>query len=212
MKITILCSSAVHPVNSYLQSWIAKHRDQHQIDLIRNKADLSDGALLLLISCSEIVTKSDRSAYVKTLVIHASDVPLGRGWSPHIWQIIGGATEITIALLEAEDRVDSGAVWKKLRVSIDKSALWDEINRAIFETELKLMDFAVDNFDVIETLPQSVVIEPTYFPKRTPADSKIDSKKSIEEQFDLIRVCDPDRFPAYFEMHGHKYIIRLEKS
>lgn len=29
---------------------------------------------------------------------------------------------------------------------------------------------------------------------------------------DLIRICDPDRFPAYFELHGHKYNIRLEKA
>lgn len=212
MKITILCSSAVHPVNSYLQSWILKNKHQHQIDLVRKKSDLSDGSLLFLISCAEIVTESDRRSYEKTLVIHASDLPLGRGWSPHIWQILGGTTEITITLLEAEDKVDSGAIWKKLGVSIDKNALWDEINRAIFENELKLMDFAVDNFDVIKTMPQSAAIEPTYHPKRTPADSKIDPKKSIEEQFDLIRVCDPDRFPAYFELHGHKYIIRLEKS
>lgn len=212
MKITILCSSAVHPVNSYLQSWILKNKHQHQIDLVRKKADLSDGSLLFLISCAEIMSESDRRSYTKTLVIHASDLPLGRGWSPHIWQILGGATEITITLLEAEDKVDSGAIWKKIGISIDKNALWDEINRTIFENELKLMDFAVDNFDVIKPTPQSVAIEPTYHPKRTPADSKIDPKKSIEQQFDLIRVCDPDRFPAFFELHGHKYIIRLEKS
>ena len=211
MKITILCSYAVHPVNSHLQSWILKNKHQHQIDLVRNKTELSDGSLLFLISCSEIVTKSDRRLYEKTLVIHGGDLPLGRGWSPHIWQILGGATEITITILEAEDKVDSGAIWKKIGVSIDKNTLWDEINHAIFENELKLMDFAVDNFNVIKPMSQSVVIQPTYHPKRTPADSKIDPKKSIEEQFNLIRVCDPDRFPAYFELHGRKYIIRLEK-
>lgn len=212
MKITILCSSALHPVNAYLQSWIAKHQDQHQIDLVRTKTDLSDGALLFLISCSEIVTEADRSSYAKTLVIHASDLPLGRGWCPHIWQILDGATEITLTLLEAENKVDSGAIWRKLRISVDKNALWDEINHAIFEAELSLMDFAAVNCEVIKPTPQSAAIEPTYLPKRTPADSKIDAEKSIEEQFNLIRVCDPDRFPAYFELRGQKYIIRLEKA
>lgn len=212
MKITILCSSAMHPVNAYLQAWIAKHQDQHQIDLIQTKADLSQGALLFLISCSEIVTESDRSAYTNTLVIHASDLPQGRGWSPHIWQILGGASEITLTLLEAENKVDSGAIWKKVRVTVSKDALWDEINHAIFEAELSLMDFATENCEMIQPTPQSAAIEPTYHPKRTPTDSKIDPEKSIEEQFNLIRVCDPDRFPAYFELHGHKYLIRLEKA
>ncbi|NMM06000.1 hypothetical protein [Polaromonas sp.] len=212
MKITILCSSAVHPVNSYLQSWIVRHQEQHQIDLVRKKADLRGGALLFLISCSEIVSEVDRSSYAKTLVIHASDLPLGRGWSPHIWQILGGATEVTVTLLEAENKVDTGAIWKKVQINVGNDALCDEINHAIFKAELMLMDFAVENCEVIKPTPQSATIPPTYLPRRTPADSKIDPEKSIQDQFNLIRVCDPERFPAYFELHGHKYIIRLEKA
>lgn len=210
MKITVLCSDALHPVNAYLQSWMAKHQ-AHQIDIVRSKSELSRGDLLFLISCSEIVAESDRQRYSKTLVIHASDLPRGRGWSPHIWQLIGGATALTLTLLEATNKVDSGDIWTKLQVDVSKDALWDEINYAVFDAELKLMDFAVDNIDAVEPQAQSTFIEPTYYPKRNPSDSKVDPKISIEEQFDLIRVCDPNRFPAYFELHGHKYTIRLEK-
>lgn len=210
MKITVLCSDALHPVNAHLQSWIATHQ-AHQIDLVRSKSELSQGDLLFLISCSEIVSEADRKPYSKTLVIHCSDLPHGRGWSPHIWQIIGGATVLTLTLLEAANKVDSGDIWKKLQVNVSKDALWDEINRAVFDAELKLMDFAVENFVAIKPQAQSTDFEPTYHPKRSPINSQVDPKKSIEEQFDLIRVCDPDRFPAYFELHGHKYTIRLEK-
>lgn len=210
MKITVLCSDALHPVNAHLQSWIATHQ-AHQIDLVRSKFELSRGDLLFLISCSEIVSEADRQPYSKTLIIHASDLPRGKGWSPHIWQIIGGATVLTLTLLEAENKVDSGAIWTKLEVNVSKDALWDEINRTVFDAELKLMDFAVKNFVAIEPQAQSTFIEPTYHLKRTPEDSKIDPEKSIEEQFNLVRVCDPDRFPAYFELHGCRYTIRLEK-
>ena len=211
MKITILCSDTLHPVNAHLQSWIARHQ-AHQVDLVRSKSELSHGDLLFLISCSEIVSEQDRKPYSKNLVIHASDLPRGRGWSPHIWQIIGGSTVLTLTLLEAANKVDSGDIWKKLQVNVSKDALWDEINHAVFNAELKLMDFAVENFGAIEPQAQSTLVEPTYHSKRSPTDSQVDPKKSIEEQFDLIRVCDPDRFPAYFELHGHKYLIRLEKA
>jgi len=211
MKITVLCSDVLHPVNAHLQSWIAT-RQEHQIDLVRSKSELSHGDLLFLISCSEIVAETDRQPYSKTLVIHASDLPHGRGWSPHIWQIISGASVVTLTLLEAANKVDSGDIWEKLQIKISKDALWNEINRAVFDAELRLMDFAVENFGTIEPQAQSAHIEPTYHPKRSPGNSQVDPKKSIEEQFDLIRVCDPDRFPAYFEMHGHKYLIRLEKA
>jgi methionyl-tRNA formyltransferase len=75
-----------------------------------------------------------------------------------------------------------------------------------------LMDYAVENLRTIQPMPQSSTTVPTYYPKRTPSDSRVDPKKSIEAQFDLMRACDPDRFPAYFELHGSRYIIKLEKA
>ena len=34
--------------------------------------------------------------------------------------------------------------------------------------------------------------------KRTPADSEIDPGKSILEQFNLLRIVDSERYPAFF--------------
>lgn len=212
MRITILCSSDEHPVNSYLKRWVDSRKNEHDIDLVRSKAELRGGDILFLISCNQIINQSDRSAYAKTLVIHASDLPKGRGWSPHIWQILEAKEEIVVTLLDAEDKVDSGDIWLKLRVKIPRDALWDEINHYIFEAELELMGFAVNNFDHVTPQPQESSITPTYYPKRTPEDSRVDPGKDIKSQFDLIRVCDPERFPAFFELNGCKYIIRLEKS
>jgi len=211
MKISFLCSDSEHPVNTYLYNWIKDNTDKHTIELVRKKSELSGGDILFLISCSEIINKEDRSSYNKSLVLHASDLPKGRGWSPHIWQIIDGSDEITLALLEAEDKVDSGNIWKKIKFKIPNHALWDEINHILFEKEIELIDFAVQNFESIDPTPQSSDIEPTYYPKRTPLDSKIDISKSIESQFDKIRVCDPNRFPAYLEIHGKKFKLTLEK-
>lgn len=50
-----------------------------------------------------------------------------------------------------------------------------------------------------------------YLRKRSPLDNQIDPTKSIEEQFDLLRVSDNDRFPAFFELRGKKYTLKLEK-
>lgn len=211
MKISLLCSDEQHPVNEYLLSWIAKRENAHEIEIVRKKRDLSGGDILFLISCSEIVSAADRSAYRASLVLHASDLPRGRGWSPHIWEIIGGAEEITLSLLEAKDKVDSGRIWRKVRLPIPKDALWDEINERLFCAEIELIDFAVREFSSIMPVEQDMSIEPTYYPRRSPSDSQIDPSQSIASQFDRIRVCDPQRFPAFFELHGKKYKIVLEK-
>ncbi|WP_296892221.1 hypothetical protein [Thiobacillus sp.] len=211
MKITVLCSSSDHPVNVMLQAWIARHQDGHEISLVRSKKELGGGDLLFLISCDEIITGMERKKFTKTLVIHASDLPKGRGWSPHIWEILNGAEEITVALLEAEDKVDAGAIWKKIHARIPKHALYDEINEILFGAESQLMDFAVEQFVVVQPQPQNPSVEPSYYPRRKPADSEINPNQTLASQFDLLRVCDPARFPAHFSIHGHRYRISIEK-
>lgn len=211
MHISFLCSDNNHPINEYLKNWINKQQDKHIIELVQKKSELSGGDILFLISCSEIINEEDRSAYNTCLVIHASDLPLGRGWSPHIWQIIEGKEELTLSLLEAQDKVDSGSIWKKINFIVPKYALWDEINKQLFDEEIKLIDFAVNNFGEITPEPQNPNISPTYYPRRLPIDSQINPSMSIESQFNKIRVCDPNRFPAFFELNGVKYKITLEK-
>ena len=210
MNLTILQSSADHPVNAFLDKWISKNQLIHDVHLVRSKNELIGGDLLFLISCSEIITKEDRKKYKKVLVIHASDLPKGRGWSPHVWEIINGSEEITLSLLEAEDTVDSGDIWNKVAVNIPKTALFEEINYLIFEMELWLMDFAVQHFHSIVPIPQSTDTEVTYWPKRKPEDSEIDVNRTISDQFDAIRVCDINRFPAFFYKDGKKFLLKVE--
>ena len=187
-------------------------RGVNEVKLARNKRELEGGDILFLISCTEIVTAADRAAYCATLVLHASDLPRGRGWSPHIWQLVEGADEITLSLLEAEDKVDSGRIWKKIKLFIPKHALWNEINDLLFASEIELIEFALKEFKRVSPARQDTSIEVSYYPRRTPADSQIDPLQSISSQFDKIRVCDPNRFPAFFMLHGKKYKIILEKT
>ncbi|MES2413942.1 MAG: formyltransferase family protein [Pseudomonadota bacterium] len=198
-------------MNAFLQRWIDKNRESHQISLVHKRKELLGGEILFLVSCSEIVSATERAVYRATLVLHASNLPLGRGWSPHIWQIIEGARDITLSLIEAEDKVDTGRIWHQAIFSVPKHALWNEINERLFTAEIELIDLAVQEFDTVIPKSQDIATVPTYYPRRTPDASKLDVERSIASQFDLIRVCDPIRFPAFFELYGHKYKLTLEK-
>lgn len=210
MRITILCSSLEHPIFPSLRDWAGRHAAGHQVQLVQRKAELSGGDILFLISCHEIIGKDVRAKYRATLVIHASDLPLGRGWSPHIWQILEGARQFPVTLLEAEDQVDSGAIWSQVMLKFEGHETYGEINQALFAAELELMDFAVNNLETVEPKPQDKR-EPTYYRRRTPQDSQLAPERSIAEQFDLMRVADPQRFPAYFDMRGHRYVLNITK-
>jgi methionyl-tRNA formyltransferase len=212
MKISLLCSSESHPVNGHLEEWIQRNRNMHEITLVRRKKDLSGGDVLFLVSCGEIISAEDRGKYRASLVLHASDLPRGRGWNPHIWAIIDGARQITVSLLEVEDKIDSGRIWRQVIVSVPKHLLWDEINQLLFNTEMELIDYAILNFETIRPWQQNDDIEPNYYRLRTPFDSQINPEESIVSQFDLLRICDPQRYPAFFELHGHRYKLILEKT
>lgn len=212
MKITLLCSDAMHPVNSYLERWIAGVGNHLQVELVREKKFADGGDILFLVSCSEIIEKPERERYSACLVLHASDLPKGRGWSPHVWEIGAGAEFITLSLLEAEDKVDSGRVWKKIDLQVPKHALWNEINEILFQAELELIEFAISQFSDMKPESQQDDSDAIYYRRRNLEDSEIDPFKTIAEQFDTIRVCDPNRFPAYFELLGKRYLLKLEKS
>lgn len=211
MKITILNSDASHPINPYLENFCQNLRPLHEANIIRRQSELDYGDMLFLISCNEKVSSHSLKDYHKTFVIHASDLPDGRGWSPLIWQLLDGKTEFTLSMIEAHSQIDTGDIWEKINFTIPKHALWGEINEILCTKEISLMHFAVDNYDNLKTYKQNNFIEPTYFQKRVPSQSQLNLNDTIAFQFDLMRACDPERFPAFFNIYGHKYKITLEK-
>ena len=113
-----------------------------------------------------------------------------------------------MSLLNAEDAVDTGDVWKQIRVHVPQCATFAEINAVLFEAQASLMTWALANCGSARPVPQ--VGAATHYRKRTPSDSRIDPSRPLSESFDLLRVADPVRYPAFFEIHGRKYKILIE--
>ena len=106
MKIDILCDSKVHPIRPILEEWIGDQCQSLELQLLEQSSELEGGNLLFLISCQSILSRKILEQYSACLVIHASDLPIGRGWSPHIWQILDNQTELTVSLIEANEKVE----------------------------------------------------------------------------------------------------------
>ena len=212
MKVTLLCSDNSHPVYSYLEQWKAENQDAHDVELITKTNEIDrEGDILFLISCSELIKQNIRDLFRYTLVLHASDLPEGRGWSPHIWDIVNGKNELTLTLLNANDKVDTGDIWQKRKIALNGTELFDEINDLVFKAELDLMSWACESIEITKPIRQLDAIT-NYHQKRTPNDSEVDPTESLASQFNLLRVCDSKRFPAFFYHQGQKYKIYIEKD
>ena len=212
MDITVLCSDKNHPVMKSLRKWVDEVKSRnYNAALVSDTEDLRSGDILFLVSCNQVIAESIRKNFKVVLVLHASDLPKGRGWSPHVWSILSGATHITVSLLEASDPVDSGDIWLKTDFVLEGHELLPEINEKLFMAETNLMTRAITEFNEIKPVRQKGDPGP-YNKRRTPADSRLDPDKTIAEQFDLLRVADPERYPAFFEYRGSRYVVKLEKA
>ena len=207
-SVTILCTDPAHGVNAWLQRWAAGQPDGVRVRLCRDQKDLVAGDFLFLVSCHQIIGAAARALFRHSLVLHASDLPEGRGMSPHVWQILEGRRQLKMTLLNAEDALDSGDIWHQVDVDVPGTAVCDEINARIFDAELALMDWALAHCDHTTPRPQSGT--GSAYRKRAPADSRIDPTRPLVESFDLMRVADPERYPAFFEHRGRTYRLRLE--
>ncbi len=209
-NITLIISDARHPVNSWVEAWVSERPEGQVAEIVRTSDHAKGGDICFLISYTEILPVEFMHRYTHVLVIHASDLPKGRGWSPHIWAIIQGQEELTVTLLEASEKVDRGDIWYKSTYQIPKYFLYSDIIKVVNQAHIDLIDYAVEHHATVDPLPQDIHILATYLPKRTPVDSEISASESIASQFDLLRVCDKDRFPAFFYLHGKKFKIIIE--
>jgi methionyl-tRNA formyltransferase len=210
LDITIICSSKKHPIYSHLKNWIKENSKQHNIILVNKSSKIKKGDILFLISCTELIPVEIRNKFNHTLVIHESDLPKGRGWSPLIWQILEGQNKITITLLEAEDKVDSGDIWKQQKIIIQPHEIINEINKKLFAIKLNLIEYAIKHHNTVK--PKSQKKEnPTYYKRRIAQNSELNVNQTLSEQFDLLRVADNIRYPCFFNHRGHKYKLTLTK-
>lgn len=208
LQVTVLCSDPRHPVNDALARWSLESTPIAKVRIVRTVIEATGGDFLFLVSCHEIVRSDVRQKFRHVLVLHASALPECRGMSPHVWQILDGRTELTMSLLNADDPVDSGDVWRQIPFHVAPTATFSEINQALFSAQTNLMTWALENCDRSRPKPQQGV--PTHCRRRSPTDSEIDPLRPLAESFDLIRVADPVRYPAYFSLHGRKFRITID--
>ena len=71
---------------------------------------------------------AERARFRHNLVVHASDLPRGRGWSPMTWRILEGADRLTVTLFEAIDELDAGDIYAQAELVFEGHELIDELH------------------------------------------------------------------------------------
>lgn len=207
-----VCSDGGSWLNPYIPHLLADWVVQgHDVCWSHDAALLSEGDVCFYLSYGRIVSRDIRERFRDNLVVHESDLPKGRGWSPLTWQVLDGQEEMAVTLLEAAEAVDAGDIYLQSYMRFEGHELIHEMRESqAAETFLLCRRFIEDPDGVRDSaVPQRG--KPTFYPRRRPTDSALDPLRPIAEQFRLLRVVDNERYPAWFELGGHRYRLRIDR-
>ena len=180
----------------------------HEVYLIHKHSEVRNGDILVLLSCERKLNSLKMNRH--NLVVHESDLPKGKGWSPVTWQILEGKNEITVSLFEALEDIDAGPIYIQKKISLHGLELIDEIKHLQGEITIELITDFIANIDRIVGREQ--IGDSSFYSRRGEKDSELDINKTILEQFNLLRVCDNERYPAWFELDGKRFEIKIYKA
>lgn len=210
MKIQILIDNPESWFNKYVDDLMVEiYELGHGAIVIDNCNNIMPGDILLILSCNEIVPDKILKLNKNNIVIHASRLPKGRGWSPLTWQILEGENIIDICLFEAVSKVDSGNIYLMRHINLNGTELIGEIRDILAKVINQMILDYIRNYPYKGHKQRGI---PSYYERRTSKDSELDIDKTIKEQFNLLRVVDNVRYPAYFKYNGHKYILLIRKE
>lgn len=168
--------------------------------------------VVCILSYPRIVSADFLNKHEHNLVAHSSALPSGRGWSPLNWQILEGKNDIPVTLFEAEEELDSGVIYLQKYLKLEGHELLSEI----LDMEGKLINEMIieflEDYDRVLKNAREQKGEATFYERRRPKDSRLDPYKTIADQFNLLRAVDNERYPAFFEYKGHKYILKIYKD
>lgn len=123
------------------------------------------------------------SLQVGAFGMHGSsmNLPLGRGRSPMNWSIIEGRKAFYTNLFKYDPGVDSGDVMDTFKFEVGPR---DTAETMHFKNTLAMKYLIERNIERLvvnefQVYPQDDSIRPTYYPKRTPADSLINWKQEV---------------------------------
>jgi len=205
--ITILVDDS----SSWIVQWASLLKDKlipfHNIQMCFSKEKVGNGDFAFLLGCTKIIPKEILIRNKLNLVIHESALPSGRGWSPVAWQVLEGRNEIPVVLFDAREELDSGPIYLRDVIKLSGTELLSEIR---YKQGLKTIEMVLR---FLSSWPELKPVEqtgnPTFYKKRKHEDDMLDVNKTIAENFDHLRIVDNEKYPAWLELRGRKFKLKI---
>ena len=199
--------------NDWIFSFYKKYNfnlNNFLINSFFDSEEIKDFDIVFIIGYTRVLPNQFLQKNRLNLVVHESDLPQGKGFSPIQWQLLEGTSEIKISLIEATSNVDSGDIFLQKQLEFKGTELYEEIREIQAKGTFSIIHEFLTNYPNIKQKKQ--VGYESFYPRRTKYDSELDISKTIEENFNLMRIGNNQSWPSFFYYKGKKFIIKIFKD
>ncbi|MDA7780693.1 formyltransferase family protein [Candidatus Pelagibacter sp.] len=208
-KVTFLVDNKNTWFSKYLNIFPIKNK-KYIFKVSSNVKKVFNQDVLFIINYTKILNKKRLLQNKLNLVIHSSNLPKNRGGAPLHWQILRNKKKIKICLFEAIEKLDAGNIFLTEELSFNGTELYDELRDKQAKKMIKLIKKFLSKYPKIKGTSQFG--KPSFNEKRNSNHSELDINKSIKDQFNLMRISDNEKYPAFFNFRNNKYILKIYKK
>ena len=210
-KIAILFDKKNDWLISYInKKTIKEFATRYDISFHKNPNLVKKFEIVFVLGFTRILGVDFLSRNKICMVIHESNLPKGRGFSPVQWQILANKNTFTNCLILMNRGIDSGEIVLKNKIVLDGSELYEEIRKKQAKKTIDLVKKFLKTYPKFKVKKQKG--RATYFRKRSKEDSELNINKSIKKQFNLMRIANNEKWPLYFKYRNKTYFLKINKT
>ena len=199
--------------NDWLRQYLSddfNFREDINVSNFYEEKEIKEFDVVFVLGFTRILKKDFLQANDLVLLVHESNLPLGKGFSPLQWQILEGKNKIVFSLLEASEEVDSGDIIEQMECNLDGTELYDEVRSKQAKLTFELISRFIRNYPNYKKKKQFG--KSTYYRRRKITDSELDINLPIKDLFPLLRIVNNKDWPGFFRINGVKYIIKIYRE
>jgi methionyl-tRNA formyltransferase len=209
-KVTFLLDKSNNWFHSHIKKNTFKSIKRFSFKIEENYKKIKKQDIVFILGYGRLLPESFLDKNKLNLVVHESKLPKDKGGAPIHYQVLKNKKKIYISLIKASMKIDSGDIFLIDSFNLKGIELMNELRSKQAQGRIKIIKRFLKKYPNIKSFKQKG--KGNFNRMRNASDSEININKSIKSQFNLLRICDNEKYPAFFKYKNCKFILKIFKG
>ena len=209
-KVTFLLDKSNLWIEKKLKNYNFRLSKKYIIKFSKNAKNIKKQNIVFPLGYTKILPLSFLQKNELVLIAHSSRLPNDQGFAPLQYQILKNKKKFYMTLIKAEKKVDTGPIYLQNSFILDGTELSNEIREIQGREILRIIKIFLMKYPKVKFKKQ--IGKGNFNKRRYPKNSKLNINKTIQQQFNHLRINDNELYPSFFYYKKKKYIIKIYKE